>query len=82
MYKVIEYFTDLHDNDHEYHEGDIFPREGIKVTEERLKELSGPDNKRGMPLIEKAEEKPEEKPEKNPGKKRAAKEAAETPVKR
>ena len=29
MYKVIVYFTDLHDNDHEYHEGDIFPREGI-----------------------------------------------------
>lgn len=31
MYRVIEYFTDLHDDDHEYREGDVFPREGIKV---------------------------------------------------
>ena len=56
MYKVIVYFTDLHDNDHEYHEGDIFPREGVKVADERLAELSGSNNKRGIPLIEKVEE--------------------------
>lgn len=55
MYKVIEYFTDLHDNDHEYHEGDIFPREGVKVSKERLKELASSDNKRGKPLIAEAE---------------------------
>lgn len=67
MYKVIVYFTDLHDNDHEYHEGDIFPREGIKVADERLAELSGSDNKRGIPLIEKVEER---KPGKQPGKKK------------
>ena len=66
MYKVIVYFTDLHDNDHEYHEGDIFPREGIKVADERLAELSGSDNKRGIPLIEKHER----KPGKQPGKKK------------
>lgn len=23
MYRVIEYFTDLHDDDHEYREGDV-----------------------------------------------------------
>lgn len=40
MYRVIEYFTDLHDDDHEYREGDVFPREGIKVSKERLEELA------------------------------------------
>ena len=29
MYKVIKHFIDLHDNDHSYNEGDIFPREGV-----------------------------------------------------
>ena len=38
MYRVIEYFTDLHDDDHEYREGDVFPREGIKVSKERSEE--------------------------------------------
>ena len=33
MYRVIEYFTDLQDDDHEYRTGDIFPREGLKVSE-------------------------------------------------
>lgn len=28
MYQVMEYFTDLHDADHEYHPGDIFPPRG------------------------------------------------------
>ena len=57
MYKVIEYFTDLHDKDHEYEVGDSFPREGITVSAERLKELVGSDNKRGLPLIEEIEDK-------------------------
>lgn len=59
MYRVIEFFTDLHDNDHPYKVGDPFPREGIEVTEERIKELCDSDNKRHMPLIEEVvEEKP------------------------
>lgn len=58
MYKVIKYFTDLQDNNHEYNVGDIFPREGLEVTPERIAELSGKDNKQGCPLIEKAEEAP------------------------
>lgn len=33
MYKVIKHFIDLHDNDHSYNEGDIFPREGVDVSE-------------------------------------------------
>lgn len=32
MYKVIKHFIDLHDNDHSYNEGDIFPREGVDVS--------------------------------------------------
>lgn len=51
MYKVIKFFTDLHDNDHPYAVGDIFPRSGVSVTEARLAELAGSDNKQGQPLI-------------------------------
>ena len=65
MYQVMEYFTDLHDADHEYHPGDIFPREGISVSSDRLEELSGSDNKRGIPLIKEIRENSEltEEPE-------------------
>lgn len=52
MYRVIEYFTDLQDDDHEYRTGDIFPREGLKVSEARLAELASAENLRGIPLIE------------------------------
>ena len=41
---------------HEYKAGDVFPREGKKVDEERLKELAGKDNKRGVPLIKEVKE--------------------------
>lgn len=54
-YKVIHYFVDLQDLNHPYKVGDIFPRLGLKVSEERLKELSGKNNKQGKPLIKKDE---------------------------
>lgn len=82
MYKVIKLFADLHDNDHVYQPGDVFPREGIMVSEERFAELAGYKNKQGVPLIEKVEEftgmnAPEEpdtaEPEEEPKKKTAAK---------
>lgn len=60
MYTVIHSFTDLHDNDYPYSEGDIFPRKGIKVTESRIAELAGSNNKQNIPLIAKVEDKPEE----------------------
>lgn len=53
MYKVIKHFTDLHDENYPYSVGDTFPRLGIKVTDARIKELSGCENKQGAPLIEK-----------------------------
>lgn len=52
MYKVIKFFTDLHDNEYPYNVGELFPREGMEVSENRLVELSGSDNKQGVPLIE------------------------------
>lgn len=57
IYKVIAYFEDLKDNSHPYNVGDMFPRKGFEVSEDRLNELSGSNNKRGIPLIEKVEEK-------------------------
>ena len=52
MYKVIKHFIDLHDNDHSYNEGDIFPREGVDVSKERIEELAGSNSKQHTPLIE------------------------------
>lgn len=62
MHRVINYFTDLQDNNHEYNAGDIFPREGIEATAKRIKELSGKENKQGIPLIELVEEENQEPP--------------------
>lgn len=56
-YKVIKLFTDLHDNDYLYNVGDTFPRKGITVTDERIAELAGSNNKQHIPLIEKVEPK-------------------------
>ncbi len=56
MYKVIKHFIDLHDDDHSYEEGDIFPREGITVKPERIAELAGSNNKQKTPLIVLVEE--------------------------
>ena len=51
MYRVIKYFTDLQDNDHPYNVGDVFPRDGMTVTDERIAELAGSENKQRTPLI-------------------------------
>lgn len=54
-YEVIRYFVDLLDDNHEYHEGDTYPRTGYKPTESRCEELSGYANKQHTPLIKAAE---------------------------
>lgn len=51
-YKVIERFKDLQDKNRVYEIGDKFPATKRKVSEERLKELSGNSNKLGKPVIE------------------------------
>ena len=56
MYKCVVFFSDLHDKSFEYRPGDIFPRSGLKVSPERLEELSTNKNRRGIPLIVKVEE--------------------------
>lgn len=55
-YKVIEFFTDLQDNNHAYEVGDVFPRVGLTVTAERIAELSGSGNLQRKPLIVAVEE--------------------------
>ena len=50
-YIVVKDFTDLQDNDHVYKADDQYPREGVKVTDDRIKELSSTDNKRKEVLI-------------------------------
>ena len=75
MYRVLKYFTDLQDNGYAYNVGDEFPHAGAVASPERLAELSGSENKRGTPLIEKVDEEPlpfteedpvEEKPAEKP----------------
>lgn len=56
MYKVVKYFTDLQDSGHAYKVGDIFPRKGAKVSDERIALLSGNKNRQGVPLIKKVED--------------------------
>lgn len=74
MYTVVKFFTDLHDNNHPYSVGDTFPREGVEVTEERLAELAGSENKQGVPLIRPVEAVEEPK---KPAAKKKKKPAAE-----
>ena len=64
MYQVIKAFSDLQDKVeingrvryHEYEVGDVYPRENMNPSKERIAELSGPDNAQKVPLIELAEE--------------------------
>ena len=64
MDRVIKDITDIHDNEYEYHVGETFPRKGIKVTKERLTELSTKENLQGEALIELVEEQDEGKSQK------------------
>ena len=58
MYKVIESFTDLQDNNYVYYVGDTFPHKGVEVGAERIAELESDKNRLGIPLIEEIAEKP------------------------
>lgn len=57
MYKVLVRFMDLQDENHIYEQGDTFPRNGVKVSADRINELASYDNKIGCPLIEKVSRK-------------------------
>ena len=58
MYKVIERFMDLQDDNYIYEVGDSYPREGADPTLERIRALASNSNKIGKPLIEEVAEKP------------------------
>lgn len=53
---VYSRFKDLKDNNHIYRKGEIYPREGLELTKERIKELSSKKNKIGEVLIKKVNE--------------------------
>lgn len=58
MYKVIERFMDLQDDNYIYEVGDAYPREGADPALERICELASNSNKIGKQLIEEIVEKP------------------------
>ena len=51
MYKALVRFADLQDGGHIYEAGSEFPRLGFVVSQERIEELAGSDNRMGYPLI-------------------------------
>lgn len=55
IYRVVKGFTDLQDQNHYYKAGDIYPRDGLDVSSQRIEELSGTNNRQHTILI-KAEE--------------------------
>ncbi len=65
MYKVMHMFADLQDNSYIYHEGDVFPRDGVQPSEKRIYELSSKYNLQGKPLIGYVEDDFHEVQEKN-----------------
>jgi len=81
-YKVLKSFTDLSDGKHTYVVGDIFPREGAKVSPSRIHELLSNKNSHGQPLIQEAEEirKTEEVAKETAVKKAKPKRKKETPA--
>lgn len=58
-YRAIRYFKDAKDDNRAYKVGDVYPRPGLEVSEERLEELLTNKNRRGTPMIIEEEE-PEE----------------------
>ena len=69
MYKVVRYFEDAQDGNHAYNVGDVFPRKGVTVSQQRINDLMSGNNFQQVQLIaldtsaEKTkEEKKEEKP--------------------
>lgn len=51
MYRVVKDFTDRIDK-HIYRVGDVYPRAGVAVSDERVAELTSRENMRGEVLIE------------------------------
>ena len=52
MYVAATRFADLKDGGRIYEAGEQYPRPGFVVSEKRIAELAGSDNRMGYPLIE------------------------------
>ena len=66
-YIVIHSFKDLQDDNYIYQVGDFYPRKDIKdISDERIEELSGVNNKIGKSLIRAIDIESENKEEKAP----------------
>lgn len=67
-YEVIRYFTDAQDNEYAYREGDIYPREGLTVSQARINDLMSGNNFQKVALIKPFDEsqKPVKAKEENP----------------
>lgn len=52
QYEVIRFFTDAQDNEHPYNVGDIYPRNGLSVTKERIRDLLNGNNFQRVRLIQ------------------------------
>ena len=64
-YEVTRYFTDAQDNNYAYHEGDTYPREGLTVSDVRIKDLLSGNNFQRIALIKRVtDEKPKKAVEK------------------
>lgn len=51
FYRAKCRFVDLQDGKRLYEADEVYPRSGLVVTDERLAELAGTNNKAGVPLI-------------------------------
>lgn len=51
MFTVIKAFFDLQDGKYHYKEGDNYPRNSYKPSDDRIAELASENNKQGVPLI-------------------------------
>lgn len=63
-YEVIRYFTDAQDNEYAYREGDLYPRDGLIVSEQRINDLISGNNFQRVALIKPFKGKPGRKPTK------------------
>lgn len=61
QYEVIRYFTDAQDNDYAYREGDTYPRDGLNVSDARIRDLLSGNNFQRVALIKRVLDKPAKK---------------------
>ena len=52
MDRAVTVFVDRFDNNYAYKPGDIFPRDGIEVSEDRIKQLLSGENNANLKCIE------------------------------